>query len=306
MLHPNRVAFSILGFPVYWYGLLIAVGLVLGVLCASMREKKLGLKKDTTLDFLLLALPVAIVGARIYYVAFSWESYRSDLLSIVNLREGGLAIYGGVIGGILAAVIFSKWKKIPFFALADLCAPSLALGQAVGRWGNFFNQEAYGAVLQNEALRFFPIAVHIEADGLWHAATFFYESTWCLIIVIALLVGERKGYFRRRGDIFAAYLFLYAAERAIVEGLRADSLMLGTIRVSQLLSGALMLGVMLYILLRRPNRRAGALFGAGVVSLLLLLLAIHAGTFAAQVPLAACVVVFGALLYGAVREADAA
>ena len=250
MSEPSRIAFSIFGFPIYWYGLLIAVGLLLGVLCASLREKRLELKKDTTLDFMLLALPLALICARAYYVAFSWESYADHPLSILNLRQGGLAIYGGVIGGVLAGLIYAKWKKISFGALADLCAPSLALGQAIGRWGNFFNQEAYGVALENPALQRFPIAVFIEADGLWHAATFFYESAWCFLVFAALLWLEHRGVFKRHGDLFAAYLFLYGAERVLVEGLRTDSLMLGSIRVSQLLSGALMLGALLWFALR--------------------------------------------------------
>ncbi|MBQ8954925.1 MAG: prolipoprotein diacylglyceryl transferase [Clostridia bacterium] len=250
MSESSRVAFSVFGFPIYWYGLLIAVGLLLGILCASLREKQLGLKKDTALDFMLLALPAALVGARIYYVAFSWESYAAHPLSVFNLREGGLAIYGGVIGGVIAALIYAKWKKVSFGALADLCAPALALGQAIGRWGNFFNQEAYGVVLENPALQRFPLAVYIEADGLWHAAAFFYESAWCFLIAALLLCLERRRVFKRRGDLFAAYLFLYGLERVLVEGLRTDSLMLGPIRVSQLLSGALMLGSLMWFLLR--------------------------------------------------------
>ncbi len=300
---PNRVVLSLFGFPIYWYGLLIAVGLVLGVICASMREKKLGLKKDTSLDFLLVALPAALLCARIYYVVFSWENYAGHPLSIFNLREGGLAIYGGVIGGILAALVFSKWRKVPFGALADLCAPALALGQAIGRWGNFFNQEAYGIALSNPSLHFFPAAVYIEADGLWHAAAFFYESMWCLLICAAMLIGEQKGFFRRRGDLFTAYLFLYAAERVIVEGLRTDSLMLGAFRISQLLSGALMLGVMLWILRRHLSARSLTLFCAGAVLLGLLGLSIHRGWFAPQVPLAVCLIISSAMLYHSVSPA---
>ena len=306
MSHPSRVAFSILGFPIYWYGLLIAAGLLLGVLCASTREKKLGLKKDTTLDFLLLALPLALVGARVYYVAFTWENYAGNPLSVFNLREGGLAIYGGVIGGALAALFFSRRKNTPFLALADLCAPGLALGQAVGRWGNFFNQEAYGAALENPALQFFPAAVLIEADGMWHAATFFYESVWCLLTAAALLLGERMSCFRRRGDLFAGYLFLYAAERVVVEGLRTDSLMLGSIRVSQLLSGVVMLGLLLWLLLRRPNRRAFCFFWAGAAALGLLIPAIALGFFFAQVVMAVCAIGFAAALYICVREPEPA
>jgi len=306
MTASNRVAFSILGFPIYWYGLLIALGLLGGVVCAALREKRLGVKRDTTLDFLLLALPVALVCARAYYVAFSWSSYAAHPLSVFNLREGGLAIYGGVIGGVLSALIFSRRRKISFGTLADLCAPSLALGQAVGRWGNFFNQEAYGAVLSDPALHFFPVAVLIEADGMWHAATFFYESAWCLIVAVVLLSAERRGAFARRGDLFAAYLFLYAAERIVVEGLRTDSLMLGPIRVSQLLSAALMLGVMLWLLLRRPSRRPLAFFCAGAAALGLLLGAIWLGSFAAQVLLAAWAVAMAAALYAGVSAPEPA
>ena len=297
----SRVAFTVLGFPIYWYGLLIAVGLVLGALCASSREKRLNLKKDTAIDFLLLALPVALVCARIYYVAFSWDNYAAHPLSVFNLREGGLAIYGGVIGGVLAAFIYGRWKKIPFGSLADLCAPGLALGQAVGRWGNFFNQEAYGVAISNPALCRFPLAVYIEADGLWHAATFFYESMWCFAVCAALLVLERRRIMKRRGDLFSAYLFLYAAERIVVEGLRTDSLMLGGLRVSQLLSAALMLGGLLAALLRaRPvSRRAIALFRAALISLLGLVICVHRASFPISLACSALTVALGAAFYRA-------
>ena len=295
----NRVAFSVLGFPVYWYGLLIAAGMVLGTLCASMREAKLNLKKDTAIDFLLLALPTALICARAYYIAFSWDHYAADPLSVFNFREGGLAIYGGVIGGVLAAIIYARRKKIPFGVLADLCAPSLVLGQAIGRWGNFFNQEAYGIAIVNPALQRFPLAVYIEADGLWHAATFFYESAWCFAVFASLLIFEKKRVMKRHGDLFAAYLFLYAAERVVVEGLRMDSLMLGALRASQLLSASLMLGLLVFVFLRsrRFTGKAVGFFCAAVVSLGVLIACVHLAAFPIQLAWAAMTVLSGAAFY---------
>lgn len=235
MIQFTRRALIIGGFPIYWYGLLIALGAFAGVLLARSREKRFGLKKDTAVDLVLIGAPLAILCARLYYVAFSWDYYAAHPAEIFAFRDGGMAIYGGVIGAVIAGVIYSRWKKIPFFTIADLAAPSLALGQCIGRWGNFLNQEAFGTAVQNPALQFFPAAVYIEGSG-WHYAAFFYESLWCALIVIALLAGEKKRVFKRSGDVFLSYLFLYALERSVVEGLRTDSLMIGSLRVSQLIS----------------------------------------------------------------------
>ena len=294
----NQVALNLFGFPIYWYGILIASAVVLGVIVASAREKRLGFKKDTTLDFLLLALPLAVICARAYYVIFAWRSYAAHPISIFNLREGGLAIYGGVIGGLLAAFLFSRYRHISFAALVDLCAPSLVLGQAIGRWGNFFNQEAYGAAVENPALRFFPAAVFIEADGLWHYATFFYESAWCFIVVAVLLLLEGRGCVRRRGDLFAMYLFLYGAERAVVEGLRTDSLMLLSLRVSQWLSILFMLGALIWFMRGyRVTRRRGVLCALAVLGGAALFIFMLAGAFIGQIISAALIAAAGVLLY---------
>lgn len=235
MIQFTRRALVISGFELYWYGLLIALGVFAGTMLAHGREKRLGLKKDTAFDLVLIGAPVAILLARLYYVAFSWDYYRLHPDEILAFRDGGMAIYGGVIGAVIAGWIYSKWKKIPFLKLADLAAPSLALGQCIGRWGNFLNQEAFGKAVSNPALQFFPLSVYIEGSG-WHYAAFFYESLWCGLIVLALLAGERKGFFKRRGDLFLSYIFLYALERSIVEGLRTDSLYIGPFRISQLIS----------------------------------------------------------------------
>ena len=249
MIKWTRDALMIGDFSLRYYGMLIALGVLLGVLLAVKREKRLGLAKDTTIDLALVGVPAALVGARLYYVIFSWDMYKDNLWKIFSVREGGMAIYGGVLAGVFAGWIFSRVRKTPFLSLADLAAPSLALGQAIGRWGNFVNQEAYGYTVTNPALCHFPISVFIEADGQWHLATFFYESVWCFGIVAFILLMERRGKLRRRGDAFLWYLFLYGVERAVVEGLRTDSLWLGPVRVSQLLAAVTMLlslGILLY------------------------------------------------------------
>ena len=242
---------SFLGLTIHWYGVIIACGMALAVALAMAREKRLGLPRDTAVDLALVGIPSAIVCARLYYVIFSWQAYADHPVHALYIWEGGMAIYGGIIGGVLAGFIYGKIKKLPFPRLADLAAPSIALGQAIGRWGNFVNQEAYGAVATQEWQRRFPISVFIQADGQWHYATFFYESVWCFIIVIAILVCERRHVFKRDGDIFLAYAFLYALERALVEGLRTDSLCIGPVRVSQALSVLVMLAVITIAALRR-------------------------------------------------------
>ena len=253
MVQFTRRAILIGGFPLYWYGLLIALGVLAGVLLALKREARLGFKKDTTIDLALLGTPVAVLCARLYYVAFSWDYYASRPAEIFAFRDGGMAIYGGVIGALIAGWIYSRWKKLSFLKLTDLAAPSLALGQCIGRWGNFLNQEAYGSAVANPALRFFPLSVFIEGSG-WHYATFFYESLWCGLIVLALLMLEKKRLFKRSGDVFLAYVFLYALERSVVEGLRTDSLCLGPLRVSQWISLAAVISISL-LLAGRSGRK---------------------------------------------------
>ena len=231
---------SLFGLNVHWYGVIIAAGIALAVLLGALREKRLGLPKDTAVDLALLGVPCAIAGARLYFVLFAWRQYADAPLRALYIWEGGLAIYGGILGGLLGGALYARHKRLPFLRLADLAAPCFALGQAVGRWGNFVNQEAYGAVVARDWMRAFPVGVFIAADGRWHYATFFYESAWCFAAALLLLAAERRKLFRRDGDGFIAYAFLYALERALVEGLRTDSLYLGPLRVSQLLSLAVL------------------------------------------------------------------
>ncbi len=224
-----------------WYSVLIVCGAALAILLAVREEKRAGLPKDTVIDLALWVLPIGILGARLYYVVFSWSQYRDNPLSILYIWEGGLAIYGGLIAGLITVVVFCRVRGLSILSVCDILVPGVVLAQAIGRWGNYFNQEAFGLPLNNPAFCFFPIGVLIPENGkmVWHMATFFYESLLDFLIFLFLLFFRRK-MKRRRGDVFFAYLFLYGAARLIVENFRMDSLYAGSgIRISQLLSALL-------------------------------------------------------------------
>jgi len=256
-------------YPIPWYSFLIVVGAALAIFLASREEKRAGLEKDTIVDLSLWLLPCGILGARLYYVAFAWDTFRGNPISILYIWEGGLAIYGGVIAGFITVLVFARKRGIPPMALCDVIAPGLALAQGIGRWGNFFNMEAYGLPMPDYALCFFPLAVLIPEGNVqvWHMATFFYESVWDVGVFIALMI-LRRGHFRRRGDVFLFYLFLYSAGRLVIEEFRMDSLYAAEgLRVSQLLSLALCAAVFTGILRRRlqeDDRRPGR--GAAIAS----------------------------------------
>ncbi len=230
------------------YGILIAMALALGTWLCTREEKRLGLPKDTGLDIVLFALPPAVIMARLYYVVFAWDSFSGDPVSILYIWQGGLAIYGGVIGGALGVWWLSRRRKTGFATLADVVAAPLLLGQAIGRWGNFFNAEAYGYAVTDPRLQFFPFAVQIS--GSWHLATFFYESAWNLLGFLFLYFSrdrlQRQG---RRGHVLLWYFLWYGLGRMLIEGLRTDSLMAGPIRVSQLLSLLLCVAAVVKIML---------------------------------------------------------
>ena len=181
---PSRMLFGVIP----WYSFLIVLGVVIAIVLAVREENRAGLGKDTVIDFTLVVLPCGIIGARIYYVVFSWDQFRNNLASVFRIWEGGIAIYGAVIGGLLAAWLFARRRRISFFTLCDVIAPGLILAQAIGRWGNYFNQECYGAAVTDPSLQFFPFAVFIRSDtsNPWHMATFFYESVWNLLVFVFL------------------------------------------------------------------------------------------------------------------------
>ncbi len=235
------------------YGLLIALAILVGVWLCGKNTARLSLPRDAGLDVALWGVPCALIGARLYYVVFRWADYASDPLSILRVWEGGLAIYGGVIGGLIGVFLLSRRRKVPFWALVDMTIPSLLLGQAIGRWGNFFNQEAYGNPVSDPRLQFFPYAVLTQ--GQWYQATFFYESMWDLAGFFILWFTRKKW---RLGDGLPAYMIVYGLGRVWIEGLRSDSLYIpGTaVRVSQVLSGLMVLAGALWFLLRKRRARA--------------------------------------------------
>lgn len=243
----DPVAFTLFGLEVRWYGILIALGVVIGTLLALREGKRRGLNEDTLIDFLLFAIPGAIIGARAYYVIFSWDFYKDNPGEILNIRGGGLAIHGAVIGGIIIAIIFCRVKQLNFWTLGDIVAPSLILGQAIGRWGNFANQEAHGGPTD------LPWGIII--DGVKVHPTFLYESLWNLLVFILLM------YYRKRqkveGEVFLLYIILYSLARGLIEGLRTDSLMWGDFRVAQLISLAtIIVGLLLFRFIRNKNKES--------------------------------------------------
>ncbi len=258
----ERVAFSILGKDIYWYGVIITCGLVLGMILAVVEAKRRGYTAEVILDFLILAVPLAVIGARAYYVIFNYDLYRGDVLKMIAIWDGGIAIFGAVIGGVVAALLIRWVKKFPALVILDMCAPSLILGQAIGRWGNFINQEAYGREILNTRWQFFPAAVKIDIPKIagqlpgYYMATFFYEFAWNMVVFIILMLIKKK-LREYRGALFAAYLMLYGLGRFFIEGLRTDSLMLtDTIRVSQALSLVLVVAGAFYlafVLTKKPQ-----------------------------------------------------
>ena len=241
----DRVAFTLFGIDVMWYGVIISVGLLLGIFVALKECRRIGFKDDNLIDFLLVIIPAGIVCARLYYVAFSWDYYSQNLSEIVNIRNGGLAIHGGLFGGIIAGFIFCRIRKISFFRIIDIIAPSVILAQAIGRWGNFVNQEAHGGPTD--------LPWGIMVDGVKVHPTFLYESIGNLIIFF-FLVWYRKNKRKYEGEILALYLILYSAVRFFVEGLRTDSLMFLGLRTAQIVSiGMAIAGIAIFYILRKKD-----------------------------------------------------
>ena len=273
-LSPGRNLFGV----VPLYSLLIAMGILLALMVASSEEKRMGLPKDTMVDAALWMVPAGIVGARLYYVIFSWDQFAHEPWRILYIWEGGVAIYGAVLGGVFALAGFAKRRKMHLLTLMDAVIPGLLLAQAIGRWGNYFNMEAYGAAITNPSLQFFPMAVLIpEAAGYaWHAATFFYEFVWNLAGFLTLLMIRKK--VCHRGDVTMGYMLIYGTGRMIIEGLRTDSLMAAhdTLRVSQIFSLLLATAVIIILLWRLSREwqlRSWVMASIGaVVSLLISLI----------------------------------
>ncbi|TCL43554.1 prolipoprotein diacylglyceryl transferase [Harryflintia acetispora] len=244
----NRVAFSIGPLTVYWYGVIIALAFLAGITYVLLRVKHFGLDGDRVIDVILGGAIGSIIGARLYFVIFSWDQFRDNLWDIFNIRQGGIAIYGGIIGGFLAGLLMCRLRRVKALPMLDLAVGGLILGQAIGRWGNFVNIEAFGGNtslpwgMTSPSIVNFLDANRTNLAGINMAVdpsmpvhpTFFYESVWCLLGFLFIAWYTRRRRFD--GELLLIYSAWYGLGRAVIEGLRTDSLLIGTIRVSQLLA----------------------------------------------------------------------
>ena len=264
---------SIFGFSIAYYGIVIVTGMMIAIWIAQREAKRTGQNPEQYLDLAMIGIAAGILGARIYYVIFAWDYYKDDLLSIFNIRQGGLAIYGGIIGACIAVVIYSRKKKQNFSLLMDTASMSIVFGQIMGRWGNFFNREAFGDYTNNLFAMQLPVSAvraneitqkmwdHVvTVNGVEYIQvhpTFLYESLWNVGVLLFLF------WFRKRkkvnGEVFLMYLIGYGLGRIWIEGLRTDQLLLPVVGlpVSQLLSGCLVVGCTILVVWKRKKLSSG-------------------------------------------------
>ncbi len=245
--------FTVFGMDIYLYGVMIGLGFILGILYCAKKSQRFGIKEDDVYDLVIWLIPLSILGARLYYVAFRLEYYLAHPSELLAIWNGGLAIYGGIIMGVLVVYIVCKVKKIPVAAFLDLVVFGLLIGQILGRWGNFFNREAFGAITD-----VFCRMGLTSPDGttIYVHPTFLYESLWNLGILVFLIIYDKMGKRKYDGQYFAFYLLLYGIGRAWIEGLRTDSLYIGStgIRVSQALSAVLVIGSGIYLFIQHRKK----------------------------------------------------
>lgn len=256
-IHLSRVAFSVGSLEIYWYGIIIAFGMIAAVTYVVKRSKTFGLDPDRVMDVVIGTVIGGVIGARLYFVIFSWDQFAGDLMQIFNTRNGGLAIYGGIIGGALALILMCKLRKVRFRPMGDIAVCGVILGQAIGRWGNFVNIEAFGSnttlpwgmtspVITNY-LSYYQDALAAQGvmvdPSLPVHPTFLYESLWCFAGFALLAYYTKKRRFD--GEMILIYFTWYSLGRAWIEGLRTDSLMLGDARVSQMLAIILAIGALI-------------------------------------------------------------
>lgn len=248
---PNPIALTIFGIDIMWYGVIIAAAMVLAVIIIYRRAPIHDISSEKTLDFVLITVPVGVIGARLYYVLFNWDSYAGDFNKIINIRNGGLAIHGGLLFGFLAAALLCMLWNVRPLNLLDLTVPAVAIAQSIGRWGNYFNQEAHGGPTD------LPWAISV--NGQMVHPTFLYESIWCFFLFLLLLFIDNRRKFE--GQTLLLYGILYSFERFFVEALRTDSLMIGPFKQAQILSAIVfVICIIFYIILRRKNKYKNRLF----------------------------------------------
>ncbi len=247
-------SFSVFGFEISFYGVIIAIGMLLGIMLVLYEAKKTNQEINTYIDLAIFVIIVGVVCARLYYVIFRWDYYSDNLGEIINVRGGGLAIYGGVIGAVVTAIVFCKVKKKHFGQIADTAILGLLVGQIIGRWGNFINREAFGVHTGNGN----PVAMRIYTNGSYLQVhpTFLYESLWNLVLLIIILIFRRKKAFQ--GEVFIWYLGGYGLGRFFIEGLRSDQLLLPWgWPVSQVLSALLVIGaIVAEIVIRKRMKKS--------------------------------------------------
>ena len=264
---------SIFGFSIAYYGIVIVTGMMIAIWIAQREAKRTGQNPEQYLDLAMIGIAAGILGARIYYVIFAWDYYKDDLLSIFNIRQGGLAIYGGIIGACIAVVIYSRKKKQNFSLLMDTASMSIVIGQIMGRWGNFFNREAFGDYTNNLFAMQLPVSAvraneitqkmwdHVvTVNGVEYIQvhpTFLYESLWNVGVLLFLFWFRKRKKFN--GEVFLMYLIGYGLGRIWIEGLRTDQLLLPVVGlpVSQLLSGCLVVGCTILVVWKRKKLSSG-------------------------------------------------
>lgn len=253
----NPIAIELGPFQIRWYGLIIASAVLIATFLSVREGKKHGILEDDIYDLLLRALPVAIISARIYYVIFEWSYYKNHLSEIYRIWDGGIAIYGALIGAIITIIIFCRKRSIEIWNLLDVLAPNVILAQGIGRWGNFTNQEAHGGKTTLEFLQNLHIPEFIikqmQIAGSYYQPTFLYESLWDIGGFIVLFILRKQHHLLKNGEVVLSYVIWYAFGRFFIEGLRTDSLMLGGIRVSQWLSVLLIIGALVIFFYRRQH-----------------------------------------------------
>ncbi len=254
----DPTAFHIFGIGIQWYAIIIVTGIVLVSWMATKEGMRVGLQENDVIDFMLWALPISIIGARLYYVIFEWSYYSQHPSQILAIRNGGLAIYGGLIAGAIVLYFYTKNRFINTWTFLDVAAPSVLLGQAIGRWGNFMNHEAFGEITTKAFLHKLHLPSFIinnmYIDGAYRQPTFLYESVWNLVGFIIIILLRRKKDFFKQGEVALSYVIWYSFGRFFIEGMRTDSLMaFGGLRVSELLSAILFVAAIVIFWYRRKN-----------------------------------------------------
>ena len=254
----NKIAFQIGPIMVHWYGIIIASAVFLAIILSVHEGNKRGLDEENIYDLLIIALPISIICARIYYVVFQWSYYKTHPSEIYRIWDGGIAIYGGLIGALIVLVIFCKIRHISAWEFLDIIAPTVIMAQGIGRWGNFINQEAHG---EPTTLHFLQKTLHLPhfivdqmcINGVYYQPTFLYESLWDISGFIFLMILRHRHHLFKRGEIFLSYVMWYSFGRFFIEGMRTDSLMLGPLRVSQWLSFIFFFSALIVLIIRRKQ-----------------------------------------------------